>query len=453
MKHTDQFGPVGRRSHALEEMRASTSRNRGAFSHLESEAETQWRDEQRRRRSAPPPPPPRKGRKLIAILSVVVALVVLAALGVALLKSHLFSQPGTTNAPIGTSTPAALPQASVYASAFGDALHGISMTSAGEGWAVGDNHGSPLILHYTGNQWERIINAIGGDFQASDTALSQVAMISATEGWAVGSYHDLNNNLFGLILHYTGGRWMPQMSLANANLSGLAMLSASNGWAIGANNYQQGILLHYTGGAWNTVPLAALSLDHIVMTSPTDGWIVGRSQGNNYVAWHYDGNTWTQVTIPGMGVLTQIAMDSASDGWVVGYKVTSGGARSALAADGSGAPGPTVFAHYDGKTWTDVLTFAQDTDTIVTSLSLDAPDDGWAVGTFTHPGSHILTHTLYLHYTGGWWKQVAGPDDVNADTLTVVMLSASDGWAVSDDGAILRYQQNTWKMVIAPGSK
>ncbi len=313
----------------------------------------------------------------------------------------------------------------------------------------------PLFLHYTGGQWERITHAIGGSFQANDALLSQVAMVSATEGWAVGSYHDPNNNLFGLILHYTGGRWMPQMSLPNVSLNGLAMLSTSEGWAVGADTYQRGILLHYVGGAWNRVPFAALALplNQIVMTSPMDGWIVGQSQNSGQVAWHYDGKTWTQVMIPGITIVSQIAMVSASDGWAVGYKVASGGARNALVADGSAAPGPTVFAHYDGKTWTAVQTFAQDTNTTVTSLSFDGPDDGWAVGRFTDPGSLFVTHTLYLHYTGGRWKQIAGPEDVNADALAVWMLSARDGWAVSDDGAILRYQQNAWKMVVAAGNK
>ncbi len=364
------------------------------------------------------------------------------------------SQPTATSttAPTPQSTDAP-PQAAAYTAAFGDSLRSLSMISASEGWAVGGTRGVPLFLHYTGGQWERITHAIGGSFQANDVLLTKVAMVSATEGWAVGSYHDLHNTLFGLVLHFTGGRWMPQVSLPNESLNGLAMLSASDGWAVGETANQQGVLLRYTGGAWNMVPLTALTLNHIVMTSPTDGWIVGRSQENSDAAWHYDGSTWTQVTIPGIDFISQIAVVSTSDAWVVGYKLHSGGARNALVADGSAAPGPTVFARYDGKTWTAVQTFAQDTNTTVTSLSFDGPNDGWAVGRFTDPGSPFVTHTLYLHYNGSQWKQVAGPEDINADGLAVWMLSASDGWAVSDDGAILRYQHNAWKMVVSPGSK
>jgi hypothetical protein len=355
----------------------------------------------------------------------------------------------TSPQPTATDVP---PQVSAYTAAFGDSLSSVSMNSASEGWAVGDTRGSPLLLHNAGDHWDRITNAIGGAFQANDAPLTQVVMVSATEGWAVGSYHDLHNNLFGLVLHYTGGRWMPQKTLPNVTLNGLAMLSASEGWAVGATYYQQGVLLHYTGGTWNVVSLATLALNHIVMTSPTDGWIVGQSEENSNAAWHYDGTTWTEVAIPGMTIVSQIAMVSASDGWAVGYKLHSGGARNALAVDSSGAPGPTVFAHYDGKTWTAVQTFTQDMN--VTSLSLGTPKDGWAVGTFATPdGAIATTHTLYLHYTGGRWKQVDGPDDPNATGLSVVMLSASDGWAVSDDGAILRYQQNAWKTVVGPGSK
>lgn len=354
----------------------------------------------------------------------------------------------TSPQPTATDVP---PQVSAYTAAFGDSLTSVSMNSASDGWAVGNTHGLPLLLHYAADHWDRVTNVVGG-LQPANLTLTQVAMVSATEGWAVGGYQDFSNSVFGLILHYTEGRWMPQMSLPNATLNGLVMLSASEGWAVGATSNQQAVLLHYTGGAWNVVPLAAMLLNHIVMTSPTDGWIIGRFDPNTDAAWHYNGTTWTQMTIPGVTFISQIAMISASDGWVVGYKVGSGGARNALVAGGSGAPGPTVFAHYDGTTWTTTQTFTQDMK--VTSLSLGTPSDGWAVGTFATPnGAIATTHTLYLHYTGGRWKQVAGPDDPNATELSVVMLSASDGWAVAGDGAILRYQQNAWKTVVGPGSK
>jgi hypothetical protein len=382
----------------------------------------------------------------------VVVVVVVVALGVALLKSGLFSQPETGQAPVAASTAAASPQptdaplqASAYVATFGDSLYGISMTSASDGWAVGSDRGIPLILRYTGHRWERITNAIGGGFQAKDVTLTQVAMLSATNGWAVGSYHDAANTLFGLILRYNGSRWMPQMSLPRVNLNGLAMLSASDGWAVGGDDHQQGVLLHYTGATWQVIPLATMTLNQVVMTAPTDGWIVGQSEDSGFGAWHYDGKTWTQVRIPGVDI-SHIAMTSANDGWAVGFKRPAG-AGNALIADGSYG-GDTVFAHYDGKTWTAMQTFT--TPMNVKSLALDAPDDGWAFGSVAK--AVIDSTTLYLHYTGGQWKQVTGPE-LNGYDLAVLLLSASDGWAVSDDGAILRYQHNAWKMVVSPGTK
>jgi hypothetical protein len=54
---------------------------------------------------------------------------------------------------------------------------------------------------------------------------------------------------------------------------------------------------------------------------------------------------------------------------------------------------------------------------------------------------------LYLHYTGGKWVQMSGPEGDGQAVL--FMLSASEGWAVGgDDTAILHYHNGAWKEVL-----
>jgi photosystem II stability/assembly factor-like uncharacterized protein len=84
----------------------------------------------------------------------------------------------------------------------------------------------------------------------------------------------------------------------------------------------------------------------------------------------------------------------------------------------------------------------------ITSISLDSSSDGWAVGALTTPTSGVAgTNNLYLHYTGGQWTQMNGP--AGDGQLTVFMLSASDGWAVGDNAAILHYQNGAWNVVVS----
>jgi hypothetical protein len=390
-------------------------------------------------------------RLLYSLLSVGVVVFIIAGVSLALFKSHAPSSSPQSTTPPAPSGPAYLPQPK-------DVLSSIYMASTTDGWTVGSRFvdkgvRDALILHFNGADWEQISGPNNHTLQASSSSLTQVVMVSAAEGWAVGNLSSVRAQApQAFILHYTDGRWSLQETIPRVELSAIAMLSAGDGWVVGTTTYvagvaQQGVLLHYTGKTWQQLPAPGTTLEHIVMPSPTDGWMVGTTQPSGPSLWHYDGSAWTPVSIAGMDRVSLLSMVTASDGWAVGVRTISNGSKNALSSQG----GKTVFAHYDGQAWTSVQTSTQNIQ--VTSLSLDSSSDGWAVGAVTVPsnGGVALTDNLYLHYTGGQWAQVTGP--AGDGGLAVFMLSASDGWAVSIDGAILRYQQNVWKIVVGPGSK
>jgi hypothetical protein len=357
--------------------------------------------------------------------------------------------------------PVSSPQSTAYVpTQRGYALNSIYMVSASDGWAVGSAQGAqdPLMVHYNGNHWDQMTNPSGTRVLASASWLTQVVMLSANEGWAVGGFTDFNNHNFGLILHYTNGLWARQ-TFPNVYLSGLAMLSPREGWAVGTTSLapgpaQKGVLLHYTGGSWASVPAFGSALTQVVMTSPGNGWVVGQTFPPGSAAasgpslWRYDGKAWTAVTIPGIDTVTKLSLLSASDGWAVGFSAHPAGAAVSL-APASSMGGDTVFAHYDGQTWTATQTMQ---NTAVAALSLDAPNDGWAVGTAVNPpasGGVAASHNLYLHNTGSQWTPVDGPADTGG-LQAIFMLSASDGWAVEENGAILHYQQGGWQVAVSP---
>ncbi len=410
-------------------------------------------------RSLPLPPrgrPPqrpvrRRPRHLISFISAIAAVLIIALVGVALVISHAPAQPGRNPHPKA---------GSVYAPQSGDTLRSISMISTHDGWAVGNRSagqgdGEMLILHYNGEHWEMVSGPTNQALQATSSDLSRVSLVSATEGWAIGNLSSPSAQapLTAAILHYTGGRWSLQATIPNVVLSDLAMVSASDGWAVGATSYsrdsgQQGVLLHYTEGVWKRVSAFGITLDRVVMLSSKDGWIVGTSQAGSTL-WHYNGSTWTPVTIPVLDNVYQLAMISASDGWAFGSKYLTSGSSNARS---SGRAVKNVFAHYNGKTWTEVPTAIMDNQSaIVNALAMDSPTDGWAVGFVPgDPGANVLPRNLYLHYTGGQWLQVDGPgmDGLNA----VSLLSASEGWAVGMRGIIMHYLNGRWSMVLGAPS-
>jgi hypothetical protein len=64
--------------------------------------------------------------------------------------------------------------------------------------------------------------------------------------------------------------------------------------------------------------------------------------------------------------------------------------------------------------------------------------DGWAVG----------DHGAILRYSGGSWATVSSP---TLNTLRAIfMLGSSNGWAAGDSGTILQYQNGLWNTYPSP---
>ena len=71
-------------------------------------------------------------------------------------------------------------------------LNGVTVTSAGNAWAVGDYSNSTtdsetLILHWNGRTWTRVASPNPG---GTSNKLWAVAAASASNAWVVGSFSD-----------------------------------------------------------------------------------------------------------------------------------------------------------------------------------------------------------------------------------------------------------------------
>jgi hypothetical protein len=104
------------------------------------------------------------------------------------------------------------------------------------------------------------------------------------------------------------------------------------------------------------------TLGDIAMVSPTEGWAVGgistfvkptkqnpgQPASGKVVLRHYLHGAWSSVDLPLDGYLSSISMDSPTDGWAVGQ------------TPGQGQVQPTpLLLHYDGQTWKPVIIPAQ----------------------------------------------------------------------------------------------
>lgn len=262
---------------------------------------------------------------------------------------------------------------------------GISMLSANEGWAVGDN----TILHYTRGDWH--VDTTYGPSRKS-VRLESMAMVSPDEGWAVGSA-----DTHALVLHYAHGHWAPVgvAGLASDSVSalrGIAMVSAQEGWAVGSepqppSSEETTLLLHYTKGQWTRVAWSIVgSLNGVAAFPSGDVWVVGEDNvpaGSPGLVVHLRQGVPIKEDRPTPSLLEDIAMVSSGEGWAVG-----GGAAT---------------VHYHDGVWTrEGLTIHQ---FALMRVSLVSATEGWAVGSsLVDPPPDPNASATLFHLSGGIWQ-------------------------------------------------
>lgn len=273
-------------------------------------------------------------------------------------------------------------------------MRSLSLTSGGEGWAVGED-GTYLLHFHDGTQaW---VKSPGYAF------LVGVTMLSSSEGWAYGDS----------ILHYHDGQWQFVRALPNGViLDGMSFTSPNDGWAAGSTedgNLTSSLLMHYTGGTWTTLPqTAGIALNSVAMVSPDEGWAVGeRWQGNTVlggVILHYAGGVWAEVPPPVDLPFSKVAMRSADDGWIVAGE---SGTEGAFLQYVNGAW--RVTASVEGLGLRDVALYGGDGGAVI----------GW-LGSIDSPRAAVL-----FVLRGGIWQ---------AETLP--RAGFLDAVAASDDGTV-----------------
>jgi len=249
---------------------------------------------------------------------------------------------------------------------------------------------------------------------------------------------------------------------ANPQLNSIYMLSPIEGWSVGdsqpTTNATAGLpaIFHYDGSTWNLVPAprfpdfpftpSIYNLTSVSFGPPkapinrNDGWAVGFNSSltdgpsPNATALHWDGITW-RVQIAGLlgsgaGPLWSVFMVSPTDAWAVGQNRTGASGTGGTFWHWTGVPGL-------GGGWNLVQ---PPVPRILYSVFMVSATEGWAVG---QAGA-------IFHYTGGAWTSFPSP--VAVTLRSVFMISQTDGWAVGDGGTIIHYTGGIWSGPVSPGT-
>jgi hypothetical protein len=278
-------------------------------------------------------------------------------------------------------------------------------------------YGESVVLEWDGNDWTST------PFQQGD--LTDIDMVSGTDGWAIGSE----------AWRWDGSAWITMTHSITTNpniqLQAIDMISATDGWIIGSEGTPpQGVVFHWDGSSWSIVPISLAEglLDEVVMVSADDGWIFGSHQSPAYLPFflHWDGNSWTEFDSHNLGSLASFYsadFSSPSNGWAVGDRFI----------DPVHGYAP-VLLQWNGTMWTEVEPPVSQGS--LESLSFSSEHEAWAVGS-RYVSGRGYEGPIILHWSCNQWTGVNSP---SYERLHYVdMVSATDGWAVGDDGTLLRY--------------
>ena len=183
----------------------------------------------------------------------------------------------------------------------GSPYHGLKMTSASDGWIVGEGG---LIKRYMAGQWL--------DYPSPVTTTLNAVAANPNDAWAVGEGNT--------ILHLVGSNWQPVSSpiLTDTNLVDVDIVAPGEVWIIGS----PAVMLRYRAGSWSLGPIPP-AVGPISWGSPSDAWLVN---GTN-IAYHYAAGSWMATTLYDYGAQSPATADgvfmlSSNLGWIGTYSVS-----------------------------------------------------------------------------------------------------------------------------------
>jgi hypothetical protein len=278
-----------------------------------------------------------------------------------------------------------------------------------------------------------------------------VSAVSGTDAWAVGWHSGnagTNVGAKALINNWNGTAWsaasVPTTPGNTALLYAVSASSTTDAWAVGRTQVNkssfEGLALHWNGTAWSVSSgfsaalsgISGASAEGVADISPTDAYAIGDSAATasgSLAQWN--GTAWSAVTLPlpaganSNTTLSAISANGPDDVWIVGTFLDSTLGRN-----------ETFSEHFNGTAWSVVsmpLVSSSNLNAfyLFSGIQANSPTDVWAVGESSVVDS-TTSSDLIEHWNGTAWSIVPSPSPGTGDSLTSVTTSnaANDVWAV-----------------------
>jgi len=269
-------------------------------------------------------------------------------------------------------------------------LYGIDVLNENYVIAVGE---SGKIFYYNGTEWTE---------ETSPTAytINDVKIISQTDIWAVGSD----------IYHYDGINW--SVAYDASTCYSIEEISANNIWVGGSS----GNFFHYDGNSWSLTDVTSFNIRDLYFIDANNGWAVD----SNGKVFYYNGVGWSLQHDVGISECNAIIAFGSSDIWLNGFDANS---------SGNNQYPHTLIYHWNGVEWDSKLVTAANQSSYVYkgTIAGSSSSDIWF---------GLRTGEIW-HWDGNGMRRPNSP--TSNDIHDMIMTSSTDGWAVGDNGVVLRY--------------
>ncbi|OGT60118.1 MAG: hypothetical protein A3E85_03430 [Gammaproteobacteria bacterium RIFCSPHIGHO2_12_FULL_45_12] len=201
---------------------------------------------------------------------------------------------------------------------------------------------------------------------------------------------------------------------------------------------------------WNGLSVSggssAANLNAISLLSNADGWAAGDQANNSFIFLHWNGSNWSLTTLSGAcnnQNLLGISMISSTQGFAVGANYTPN--------CGNGNVKRYTVLTWNGSAWS---LLSPSTSPSVpadnrNNANLNAVHVIDTVGTGTaNIGFAVGDNGSILKYNGSNWVTDSSPTTRNLTGIDTV--STSEAWAVGVNGTIIRWNGSSWSNVSSP---
>ena len=264
---------------------------------------------------------------------------------------------------------------------------------------------------------------------------------SGTDVFVVGE-EDTETDVFSVIQHYDGTGWTRQLRKAGLVLRAVWGSSSTDVLAVGGDpDSFAAKVFHYDGSQWTEVrgfapgEFELFELESVWGSSATDIFAVGFVFDGVFeesLIFHFDGTDWRRMQVTGQvrPSLVDLWGSSATDVYAVGQ-------------NDEDAPSTGVVLHFNGTSWAPVLqrqSFAP--NSVWGSSATDVFVAGFQVEE-TDQEPFFRSFGTIFHFDGASWSRVTLPPGVGV-LNEIWGSSASDVFAVGEDGIIVHFDGSQW---------